>query len=109
MHDIVLIGLNHKTAPVELRECIAFSEEEAVTPLEALRDRPIDESLIFSTCNRVEVLLVTAETPEPSRSPNASSPNTTGSLSNSLKMPSTFTGTTKRCAMSSGWPRASTP
>ncbi|MDP7077332.1 MAG: hypothetical protein QGI64_03570 [Desulfobacterales bacterium] len=31
--EIVLIGLNHKTASVELRECIAFSEEEAATTL----------------------------------------------------------------------------
>ncbi|MFQ5486504.1 MAG: glutamyl-tRNA reductase, partial [Desulfobacterales bacterium] len=57
--EIVLIGMNHKTASVELRECIAFSEEEIATTLEALHRHPaIREVLLFSTCNRVEVLLV---------------------------------------------------
>jgi glutamyl-tRNA reductase len=60
MSEIVLLGLNHKTAPIELRECIAFSEDEAADALEALKKDPvIDEILLFSTCNRVEVLLVT--------------------------------------------------
>jgi len=58
--DIVLLGLNHKTAPVELRECIAFTEEQSQMALEVLRRSPdIDEALLFSTCNRVEVLMVT--------------------------------------------------
>ena len=60
MLDILLIGINHKTAPVEVRECIAFSEEESRSALHALLRKPyIKEALIFSTCNRVEVLLVT--------------------------------------------------
>ena len=60
MPDIVLIGLNHKTASVELRECIAFSEDEAAVALDALKKQPgIREVLLLSTCNRVEVLLVT--------------------------------------------------
>ncbi len=60
MPDIVLIGINHKTAPVEVRECIAFSEPDATAALEALHRQPdIREVLLLSTCNRVEVLLVT--------------------------------------------------
>ena len=60
MADIVLLGLNHKTAPVELRECIAFSEEQSREALTSLRENPvIEESMLFSTCNRVEVLLST--------------------------------------------------
>ena len=60
MLDIVLIGINHKTAPVELRECIAFPEDESKSALHALlRNSFIKEALLFSTCNRVEVLLVT--------------------------------------------------
>ncbi len=60
MLDIVLLGLNHKTAPVELRECLAFSKDETATALEALRKYPaISEVVIISTCNRVEVLLTT--------------------------------------------------
>jgi len=58
MPDIVLLGLNHKTAPVELRECIAFSKDESVAALEAFHKHPaIRESVLLSTCNRVEVLM----------------------------------------------------
>lgn len=60
MSEIVIIGLNHKSASVELRECIAFSEEETATALETLEKEPdIREVLLLSTCNRVEVLMVT--------------------------------------------------
>ena len=60
MSDIVLVGINHKTAPVELRECIAFSEEETVTAVQTLLRQPdLNEVILFSTCNRVEVLFVT--------------------------------------------------
>lgn len=60
MHDIVLLGINHKTAPVELRECIAFTPDESTEALAALRAMDcIDEALLFSTCNRVELLVVT--------------------------------------------------
>jgi glutamyl-tRNA reductase len=60
MSEIVLLGLNHKTAPVELRECIAFSVDETADALEVLKKDPvINEIMLFSTCNRVEVLLVT--------------------------------------------------
>ncbi len=62
MQDIVLIGINHKTAPVEVRECIAFTEDESATALQALSGKPsIEEVLLFSTCNRVEVLVVTSD------------------------------------------------
>ena len=60
MAEIVLLGINHKTASVEVRECIAFSEDESKTALHTLLRNPfIKEALLFSTCNRVEVLLVT--------------------------------------------------
>jgi len=60
MLDIVLIGINHKTAPVEVRECIAFSEDDSKSALHSLlRNSFIKEALLFSTCNRVEILLVT--------------------------------------------------
>ena len=65
MQTILLIGLNHKTAPVEIRECLAFSGEEASGAVEALRDiDAIGEVVLFSTCNRVEVLLTA---PDPDR------------------------------------------
>jgi glutamyl-tRNA reductase len=62
MPDIVLIGINHKTAPVELRECIAFSGEESIAALQTLHRQPnINEVLLISTCNRVELLFVTED------------------------------------------------
>ncbi len=59
--SIVLIGINHKSAPVEVRERLAFTEEACSTGLHALVDGEIvREGLIVSTCNRVEVLAETA-------------------------------------------------
>jgi len=64
MSEIVLLGINHNTAPVEIRECIAFSPEESTLAMQALhRKAAIDEIILFSTCNRVEVLLVTKNKP----------------------------------------------
>ena len=64
MADIVLIGLNHTTAPVELRECIAFTPEDTLVALDRLKqESTIDEVLVYSTCNRVEILLVTNDVP----------------------------------------------
>ena len=58
--SIVLIGINHKSAPVEVRERLAFTEEACSTALHALVDGEIvREGLIVSTCNRVEVLAET--------------------------------------------------
>ena len=68
MQDIVLIGLNHNTAPVELRECIAFSEDDTRAALARMGDVPvIDEAILLSTCNRVEVLLVSKNPDEATR------------------------------------------
>ena len=58
---IVVVGINHKSAPVEVRERLAFTEEACSTGLHALVDGEIvREGLIVSTCNRVEVLAETA-------------------------------------------------
>jgi len=68
MQDIVLIGLNHNTAPVELRECIAFTEDDTRAALARLGERPeVDEAMLLSTCNRVEVLLVSKQPEEAAR------------------------------------------
>lgn len=59
MH-IVLVGANHRTAPVELREKLAFQDHACISALGTLVDGElIREGLILSTCNRVEVLVVT--------------------------------------------------
>jgi len=51
-----ILGINHKTAPVALREKVAFSEDRLVAALRALRQESgIAEVVILSTCNRTEV------------------------------------------------------
>jgi glutamyl-tRNA reductase len=55
--NIVLIGLSHKTAPIEMREQLAFNQARLPEALAALVDQEtVDEGLIVSTCNRVELL-----------------------------------------------------
>lgn len=54
--DILVVGLNHRTSPVELREKLAFNMAEAQEFYEKLLDyRKIREAVLLSTCNRVEV------------------------------------------------------
>ena len=56
---LTLIGVNHKTAPIELRERIAISREELPLTTRALAAAPgVAECMIVSTCNRVELLAV---------------------------------------------------
>jgi glutamyl-tRNA reductase len=60
--EIVLIGLNHRTATVELRERVAFSAEQACQAADQLRSRGIlEETLVLSTCNRSELYGVPRE------------------------------------------------
>jgi glutamyl-tRNA reductase len=55
-----LIGVNHKTAPVEVRERFAIPESRLPEALKRLAGHPgVDEGIILSTCNRVEVLAQT--------------------------------------------------
>jgi glutamyl-tRNA reductase len=56
-----LIGVNHKTAPVEVREQLAISEKNLAEALRELTETSgVREGMILSTCNRVEVLAHTA-------------------------------------------------
>ena len=58
---LLITGLSHHTAPVEVRERLAFAETKLPEALDRLRHRPgMVEGMILSTCNRVEVA-VTAE------------------------------------------------
>lgn len=55
-----LIGVNHNSAPVEVRERLAIPESRLPEALKQLVQHPgIDEGLIISTCNRVELLVQT--------------------------------------------------
>src|SRR5437868_15089221 len=55
-HRVLLLGLNHSTAPLELREKLAFSADERIAAMHALREQ-FDgcESVLLCTCNRVEL------------------------------------------------------
>jgi glutamyl-tRNA reductase len=55
--SLVLIGVNHKTAPIEVRERIAISRDDLAETTRALASVPgVAECMIVSTCNRVEIL-----------------------------------------------------
>src|SRR5208337_2163272 len=57
MAHIVLLGLSHKTAPVEIREQLAVACRKEVNPLHMLPHLDhVDEMVFLSTCNRVEFL-----------------------------------------------------
>jgi glutamyl-tRNA reductase len=52
---IGVIGLNHKTAPIEVREALSFNDEQATLALNRFSERfPEAEAVLLSTCNRVE-------------------------------------------------------
>lgn len=54
--NIIVVGLNHETAPVEVREKLAFDGEKLEGGLSRIGDLPmVSESVILSTCNRVEM------------------------------------------------------
>jgi len=56
----IVVGINHRTAPVELREKVVFAEPELPAALEELKRLPaVQESLIVSTCNRTELYCYT--------------------------------------------------
>lgn len=60
--SLITLGINHKTAPLELRERLAFTPQslpEALLSLKKLRH--IEEASILSTCNRTEIYCVTSE------------------------------------------------
>ena len=57
---LVAIGLNHQTAPVELRERVAFADHALPAALAALRGLPgVREVVLLSTCNRTELYAAT--------------------------------------------------
>jgi len=60
--NFVLIGVNHRTAPVEVREQFAIPEARLPEAVRSLASHPgVEEAMIVSTCNRVEILARTAD------------------------------------------------
>jgi glutamyl-tRNA reductase len=63
---LLITGVSHKTAPVEVRECLAFREEALPAALADLKRREgVAEALILSTCNRVEVTVTAEDSADP--------------------------------------------
>jgi glutamyl-tRNA reductase len=63
--SVFVIGLSHRTSPVELRERFAFAEEKIPGALQSLRAAGLaTEAAILSTCNRVEIYAVTPLAPD---------------------------------------------
>ena len=61
MIKITLAGVNHKSAPVDIREKIAYPKEHLSPAVRILsREENVLECLILSTCNRVEILTITS-------------------------------------------------
>lgn len=59
--ELMIVGVNYRTAPVEIREQLAFVEEDVTRAMQALNEHvSIFENVIISTCNRTEIY-VTAE------------------------------------------------
>jgi glutamyl-tRNA reductase len=60
--EIVIVGLNHRSAPIDIRESVAFENSYLQDALPRLRGYPsIHEGVILSTCNRVEVVAAAAD------------------------------------------------
>src|SRR6516165_1730559 len=60
---LLIVGVNHRTAPVAVRERLAYGDGEIVAALSRLKGRvsALAEAALISTCNRVEIIGVAAE------------------------------------------------
>ena len=58
MQQILLVGLSHKSAPLEVRESVSFRSSQILEALPVLRNE-LGEAVILSTCNRSEIYTVT--------------------------------------------------
>ena len=64
-HRLVILGVNHRTAPVKVRERLAYAEDEIVPALSRLKlaAPAMLEAALISTCNRVEIVGVATDFP----------------------------------------------
>jgi glutamyl-tRNA reductase len=59
---LILVGLNHRTAPVDVRERLSVSDHDLPATTRSLRDLDgVEGAAVLSTCNRVEVILSTRD------------------------------------------------
>ena len=64
--SLVLVGLNHETAPLPVRERVAYSKDEALQTLHELKSI-MPQALLLSTCNRTEIYALLADPADLSR------------------------------------------
>jgi len=65
MIPLLVIGINHESASVDVRERVNFAPERMVPSLQALlSETPAEEAAILSTCNRTELYVVSNEEQE---------------------------------------------
>ena len=79
--SLFVLGINHQTAPVSLRERVAFSGDAVPAALDALRALPsVHEVALLSTCNRTELYAVTDDNGDALANWLASHPDDAGDL-----------------------------
>jgi len=61
---VVIVGANHRTAPVDLRDRIAQTEEDAVALLAELSLAGVAQAVVLATCDRVDVVAAADDCPE---------------------------------------------
>ncbi|MCD5400330.1 MAG: hypothetical protein LR120_11390 [Dehalococcoidia bacterium] len=57
---ILLLGVNHKTVPLDVREAVSFSKSEVIEALSTLQDIA-GEAVVLSMCNRTEIYVTAAD------------------------------------------------
>ena len=73
---LVVLGINHNTAPIEVRERLAIPASRLADATRSLLHQPgIREGIILSTCNRVELITLQEDTPAPDGSSEAIHPD----------------------------------
>lgn len=59
--EIAVVGLNHKTAPAEVREKVAYTDTKKIEVINSLLDGGLEEIVLLSTCNRSEFYIAVNE------------------------------------------------
>jgi glutamyl-tRNA reductase len=60
--NLFAISINHRTAPVELREAVYLKEEEIHPFIDFAKENQLKEGLVISTCNRTEIFCIPGNT-----------------------------------------------
>ncbi|MCW9097205.1 MAG: glutamyl-tRNA reductase, partial [Ignavibacteriaceae bacterium] len=56
--NLIAISINHRTAPVELREAVYLKEDEIQPFINLAKENQLKEGLVLSTCNRTEIFCI---------------------------------------------------